>query len=252
MTPCSAACGGRCSRRPARGRPGGGPPPAARARRGARAARWPRRRISSNSPSSSWIALSCWRRTNSRWLRSSSDWTFSWMPVPIEMTSSSRASTCARRRRRSVTSRSSRSACFSSVGMPQRRGDEVAERGGVVDVGDGDLQLLGQVRDLLDDRRERRLHVAHERGELGRRRVVELGDLLDLGREVGLLLRPAHDADAAAALHEQPQRAVGHAQHARDDADDADVVEVVRAGRLEVGLARRDHHERAVAARGCR
>ena len=129
----------------------------------------------------------------------------------------------------------------------QRRGDEVAERGGVVDVGDGDLQLLGQVRDLLDDRGERRLHVAHERGELGRRCVVELGDLLDLGREVGLLLRPAHDADAAAALHEQAQRAVGHAQHARDDADDADVVEVVRAGRLEVGLARRDHHQRAVA-----
>ena len=34
---------------------------------------------------------------------------------------------------------------------PQRAGDQVAERRGVVDVGDRELQLLGQVGDLLDD-----------------------------------------------------------------------------------------------------
>jgi hypothetical protein len=34
---------------------------------------------------------------------------------------------------------------------PQRAGDEVRQRAGVVDVRDGDLQLLGQVRQRLDD-----------------------------------------------------------------------------------------------------
>ena len=42
----------------------------------------------------------------------------------------------------------------------QRAGDEVAERAGVVDVGDRELQLLGQVRVALDDRGERLLDVA--------------------------------------------------------------------------------------------
>ena len=70
---------------------------------------------SSNSPSSSWIALSCWRRTYSRWPLSISDWTCDWIFVPIEMTSSSRASSSTRRRSRLATSTSSSSACFSSV-----------------------------------------------------------------------------------------------------------------------------------------
>ena len=45
-----------------RGRPRAGRPP-----RSARAARRPRPAVSSTSPSSSWIAFSCWRRKNSRW-----------------------------------------------------------------------------------------------------------------------------------------------------------------------------------------
>ena len=43
---------------------------------------------------------------------------------------------------------SSSSSCFSSVGDPQRAGDQVGERRGVVEVGDRELELLGQVRDL--------------------------------------------------------------------------------------------------------
>ena len=49
---------------------------------------------------------------------------------------------------------------------PQRAGDQVRERRGVVEVGDRELQLLGQVRDLLDDARERLLDVAHQRRQL--------------------------------------------------------------------------------------
>ena len=74
--------------------------------------------------------------------------------------------------------------------QPQRAGDEVAERARVVDVRDRVLQLLGEVRDRLDDARERLLDVADQRGQLGR-----LGDgvrqLGDLGGEVRRLLREA-------------------------------------------------------------
>ena len=69
---------------------------------------------------------------------------------------------------------------------PQRAGDQVAEGRRVVEVGDRQLQLLGQVRDLLDDLREGALDVAGQRLQLGAvgwsRR--ELGDP---GDEVGLL-----------------------------------------------------------------
>ena len=49
----------------------------------------------------------------------------------------------------------------------QRAGDQVGERARVVDVGDGELQLLRQVGDLLDDLREGALDVAAERLQLG-------------------------------------------------------------------------------------
>ena len=42
----------------------------------------------------------------------------------------------------------------------ERAGDQVGERARVVDVGDGELQLLRQVGDLLDDLREGALDVA--------------------------------------------------------------------------------------------
>ena len=72
---------------------------------------------SSASPSSSWIALSCWRRKYSRWPLSSSDWTWDWIFDPIATTSSSRARISDRRRRRLETSTSSSNSCFSSVGI---------------------------------------------------------------------------------------------------------------------------------------
>ncbi len=115
MTPCSAAAVGsdsrRLSSRSACLRTSSG---------SATASRRSRRRAassvdSSNSPSSAWIALSCWRRTNSRWPLSISDWTWDWIFEPIEMTSSSRCRPSTSLRSRAVTSTSSSSACFSSV-----------------------------------------------------------------------------------------------------------------------------------------
>ena len=49
---------------------------------------------------------------------------------------------------------------------PQRAGDQVRERARVLEVGHRHLQLLGQVRDLLDDAREHLLDVARERLQL--------------------------------------------------------------------------------------
>ena len=122
----------------------------------------------------------------------------------------------------------------------------MAQRARVLDVGDRDLQLLGQVRHRLDDLRERLLHVAHERGQLGRL-LDDVGLLGDRGDEVGPLALPAVDLHALPALDEHPQGAVGNLEHPRDHADDADVVELVGRGLLDVGRAAGDHDEHPVA-----
>ena len=163
---------------------------AARARAGspprpARAARPPRPAASSTSPSSSWIALSCWRRKNSRWPLSISDSTCDWISRPdrdqLEL---------ARQQLREPAQPLGDVALLQQLlallGLdPQRAGDHVRELGRVLEVGDRDLQLLGQVGDLLDDLREGALHVAVQRLEL-RRRAHLVGQLRDLGDQVRL------------------------------------------------------------------
>ena len=201
----------------------------------------------SRSPSSSWIALSCWRSTYSRWLRSSSDWTCDWMREPIvgdlEL---------AREDLRQPP-QATRDVALLEQGLlllgleAQRAGDQVRQRGGVVQVGDGHLELLREVRDVLDDARERLLHVAHQRGQLRPLR----DDVGQLGRHArrGTAARASSPRPhARAGLHEDPQRAVGHLEHARDRAGHADVVELVGPGRLQLGVAAGDHREHAVAA----
>ena len=69
---------------------------------------------------------------------------------------------------------------------PQRPGDQVRERRGLLDVGDRELQLLGQVGDLLDDLGEGALHVAGQCLEL--RRVLDVvGQCFDPRDQVRLL-----------------------------------------------------------------
>ncbi len=130
---------------------------------------------------------------------------------------------------------------------PQRAGDQVAEGGGVVDVGDRHLQLLGQVGDLLDDLREGALHVAGQRLEFGAL-VDHVGQLGDPRDQVGLLGDVGAEPHPLGALDEDAQGAVGDLQHPGDDADDADVVEVVGPGLLVLGVARGDHDQHPVGA----
>ena len=131
---------------------------------------------------------------------------------------------------------------------PQGAGDQVAEGRGVVDVGDRQLQLLGQVGDLLDDLREGALDVAGQRLEFGRLLDLLVGQLGDPRDQVGLLGDVGAEADPLGALDEDAQRAVGDLDHPGDDADDADLVEVLGAGLVVLGVARGDHDQHPVAA----
>ena len=130
--------------------------------------------------------------------------------------------------------------------QPQRRGDQVGERGRVVDVRRRELQLLGQVRGHPDDLRELLLHGARERLDLRRVRD-DLRQVLELGDEVGLVLDRLDEPDALDALDEDPQRPVGHLDHLVDDGDGADAVEVVPTRRLGLLVLDREEGEHPLA-----
>ena len=72
---------------------------------------------SSSSPSSSLIALSCWRRTYSRWLRPISSWTCVLIFSRTLRTSSWRERNCSTVRMRALRSKVSSTSCFSSTWM---------------------------------------------------------------------------------------------------------------------------------------
>ena len=128
----------------------------------------------------------------------------------------------------------------------QGAGDQVGEGRGLVEVGDGQLELLGQVGDRLDDLGEGALDVAGERLELGRG-LEHVRHGLDPRHQVGLLAHVVADADPLGALDQDAKGAVGHLHHPGDGPGDADVVEVVGAGRVVLGVPRGDHRQHPVA-----
>ena len=122
---------------------------------------------------------------------------------------------------------------------PKRAGDQVGERGGVVDVGDRELQLLGQVGDLLDDLGEGALHVAGQRLELGRR-LDHVGQRLDPRHQVRLLGDVVAHPHPLRALDQDADRPVRDLEHPRDDPGDPDVVELVGPRLVDLRVARGD------------
>ena len=172
----------------------------------------------------------CWRSTYSRWLRSISDWTCDWMRDADRHHLELAREDLGQAAQPAGDVELLEQLLLFSVLDAQRAGDQVRERGRVVDVGNRHLQLLGQVRDLLDDVRERLLDVAREGRELGP--LLHLvGRLLHARHEVGLASSAdVGQAHALAALDEDAQRAVGDLEHPRDGADDPDAVELVGAG----------------------
>ena len=167
MTPCSAAAGGSFSSRES------SRSAALRACSGSSAASICSRSsltsacCSSPSPSSSWIAFSCWRRKNSRWPLSISGLHLR-LDLGAELDDLELAGEDLGEAAQPGGDVDLLEQLLLLLGRdPQGAGDQVAERGGVVDVGDRHLQLLGQVGDLLDDLREGALDVAGQRLELG-------------------------------------------------------------------------------------
>jgi hypothetical protein len=128
----------------------------------------------------------------------------------------------------------------------QRRGDEVAQRARIFDVGSRDLQLLGQVRHQPDDAAEERLHIARQRFDLAR--LLELVRQLDeLADEVRVVLQRAVEADAPNTLDEDAQRAVGNLDHLVDHGGGSDGVQVVPAGLFRFFVLHRHEGDVAIA-----
>ena len=118
----------------------------------------------------------------------------------------------------------------------------------VLDVRDHDLELFGEVGHLAHDVGERLLDVSHQRGELGRV-LDDVGELGDLGDEVGLGRDPGVDPDPLTALDQHAKGPVGHADHPCHHADHPDGVEVLGRRDLDLRGATRHHHDRAIAAK---
>ena len=144
----------------------------------------------SPSPSSSWIAFSCWRRKNSRWPFSISDWTCDWIFVPSSRTSSSRFRITETSRRRSSTFTSSSSCCFSSVLRRSVDATRWQSALGSSTFAAASWSSSGRYGHERDHAREEALHVARQRLDLPR--LLELvGQLRELGHEVRLVARRA-------------------------------------------------------------
>src|SRR4051794_3278639 len=124
----------------------------------------------------------------------------------------------------------------------QRAGDHVRQLRRVLEVGHGDLQLLGQVGDLGDDLREHRLHAAVEGLELVGL-VHDVRGLLDAGDQVWLGPHEALQRAPLRPVDQDPEGAVCPLHQAGPPARHADAVDVVGAGLLVLGILRGDHRE---------
>ncbi len=126
-------------------------------------------------------------------------------------------------------------------------GDEIGKQARIVDVGQRDRQLVGQVGLHLDDARELRLYVTGERLDL-------VGDVdhvrirLEPPDQVGIVAHRLEQANTAHALYQQAQRPVGHLEHPRDRCLGAHRVDVVPTRLLDILLPDSDQRHVPLAA----
>ena len=131
--------------------------------------------------------------------------------------------------------------------QPQGRGHEVAEGARLVDVRGGERKLLGQIRHEPDQAREEVLHVLLQRLGLGRFLDRRPEPPRTRPTRYGSSWTWLDEADPADPLDEDPQRAVGNADHLLYDRGGADLVQVVPAGLLDVVVLRSDQGDQPVA-----
>ena len=129
-------------------------------------------------------------------------------------------------------------------GQAQRRGDQVRQRAGVVHVGRGHLQLIGQVGHQVHHPGERGLHVARQGLELVRL-LHDVGHGLHGRNQEGVRPRVAGEPHPLAAVHQNAHGAVGHPQHLLHGGHHAHAEQVVRPGLAHVLVARGHQHQAA-------
>ena len=130
----------------------------------------------------------------------------------------------------------------------QRRGNEVDQPAGILDVGGNGPQFVGEGRRFGDDLLELVDDVAHQRFDAGVGFGLDILKLLDLGDHEGLGLDVAQQLDPADAFGEDEAALVGHAHHFVHGGQGADLVHVVGLGRIEPGIELRGNDDRALLA----
>ncbi len=120
------------------------------------------------------------------------------------------------------------------------------ERARVLDVRDRKLQLLREIRDLLDDLAERALDVAGQGLEF-RALLDHVGDFLHVRDQIRVGGDETLEPDSLRALDQNPDRAVRHLEHPGHHACHADPLDVVGPRLLELGVLGGDHDEAAIA-----
>ena len=202
----------------------------------------------SPSPSSCWIAFSCWRRKYSRWPFSISDCTCDWIFEPSSNTSSSRlriAETC---RSRCSTSTVSRSSCRSSVLIVRSvEATRCASALGSSTFAAASCSSSGRygARPMMRAKRPWTLRVSASTSGVS---ISTSGSALELAeRGTGRRRGGASSRMRSRPCDEDPQRPVGDLDHLVDERDRADLVDVVPAGRVDRRVARGDEREQPVA-----
>ncbi len=176
------------------------------------------------SPSSVWIAFICWRRKNSRWLRSISPLAWEEISCCMVRTSSSLAMSSWTRRRRSTGSMASRISCAPSTLRSRFEAVRSARRPGssmlvAMTMTSGEM---GLPRFCDFSRAAFTLRIRASISRLSLSVTSGSRHRLDPRLEVGQALLEGGDAGAADALHEDADAAVGQLQHAHDEGHGAD------------------------------
>ena len=202
----------------------------------------------SPSPSSSWIAFSCWRRKNSRWPFSISDWTCDWIFVPSSRTSSSRFKIAETSRSRSPTFTSSSSRCFSSVRMRTVEATRWQSALGSSTFAAASCSSSGRYGTSAITRANR-LWTLRVSASTSRVSSSSSGSGENSAMRYGSSPARHVEVDALDALDEDPQRAVGNADQLVDDRCGSDVVEILEPRRLDVLVLHRHEREQALTGR---
>ena len=132
----------------------------------------------------------------------------------------------------------------------QRRGNEVDEPAGILNIGGNGAEFVGQGRRFGDDLLKLIDDVAHQSFDAGVGFRLDILKLLDLGDHEGLGLDVAQELDPANAFGKHEAALVGHAHHFMHRGQRANLVHVAGLGGIEPGIELSGNDDRALFAHG--